>query len=151
VKDANIESGIQKRRRLLREAGLRATAARIAVLDALQHSERPLSHAEVVAVLDERPFDQATVYRNLVDLVRAGLATRSDLGDRIWRFAAGSEHHTSDQHPHFVCTECGRVQCLPGTRVSFASARGGPRALARDEVEIQIRGRCDMCRTGGAR
>lgn len=133
------------RRTLLRDAGLRATAARLAVLDVLISAGAPLSHGEVVRALAGRAVDRATVYRNLIDLADAGLATRGDLGDHVWRFAAAGAGHGQARHPHFVCRGCGRVQCLPDTRVRVAAGNDAPEALRGDEVEIQIRGLCDDC------
>ncbi len=136
--------GEETLRRDLRAAGLRATPARLAVLRLLRASERPLSHGEVSERLAGRPFDRATLYRNLVDLTGAGLARRTELGDRIWRFEDRGVAPSRD-HPHFVCTECGRVECLPGVRVRISGARR-PVALREQELEVQVRGRCDRCR-----
>jgi Fur family ferric uptake transcriptional regulator len=70
---------------LLHAADLRATASRLAVLDMLSERQDPQSHADLLAVLGARGFDRETVYRNLVDLVSAGLARRADLGVHVWR------------------------------------------------------------------
>ncbi|MFW5738850.1 MAG: Fur family transcriptional regulator, partial [Myxococcota bacterium] len=88
----------------------------------------------------------ATLYRNLLDLARAGLARRKDLGDHIWRFERvyDQEHETS--HPHFVCTICGQVTCMPGLAVALRQREGIPKAVREREVEVEIRGRCDHCR-----
>jgi Fur family ferric uptake transcriptional regulator len=129
----------------LRAAGLRATPPRVAVLALLRRARMPRSHAEVVAALAEQGWDRATLYRNLTDLVRAGLARRTDLGDRVWRFEAadrGRSHH----HPHFVCRECGTVTCLPEVDVAVHAAGGAPAAVRRAECEVQLKGRCDRCR-----
>lgn len=130
----------------LRGAGLRATASRLAVMRMLRGAPRPLSHADVVEGLKQQPWDRATIYRNLVDLVSAGLARKVELGDRVWRFdgSADSETHDAALHPHFVCTSCGSVECL--TDVTITSPRRGiPRALATRDVEVHVRGVCDGC------
>ena len=132
-------------RAALRAAGLRATASRIAVLRALRAAQRPLSHADIVESLGDQPWDRATLYRNLIDLAGAGLARRVELGDRVWRFDASVEgHHDASLHPHFVCTVCGSVECLP--RIDFVPPkRGVPAAVARREIQVQVRGVCDAC------
>jgi len=43
----------------IRNAGLRSTTPRIAVLRHLQHVAKPMSHAELFAALDEKGFDRA--------------------------------------------------------------------------------------------
>ena len=65
-------------KRVLRDASLRATAARVAVLKLLAADLTPLTHAEVVESLDEFGFDQSTLFRCLNELADAGLVTRLD-------------------------------------------------------------------------
>lgn len=133
----------------LRAAGLRATAARAAVLECMLSAEGPLTHADVCERLADAGFDRATVYRNLADLTDAGLLRRSDLGDHLWRFELKTEHehheHADEVHPHFVCTECGSVACLPDGAVTLRAVKGAPRSLRAGNVEIQVRGACNDC------
>ena len=133
----------------LQLAGLRATAPRLAVLSLLHQAGRPLSHLDVTTALAGRGFDRATLYRNLLDLTRVGLARRTELGDRVWRFQAVDTAHASDVHPHFVCTACGEVQCLPAQAVAVSARGKGPRSLRRGDVEVQLRGVCDRCHQKG--
>lgn len=136
----------------LRNAGLRATTARVGVLACLEANKAPLTHAEVYEQLAEGGSDRATVYRNLIDLADAGFLKRYDRVDHVWRFelvrgeASGKPAHSAQAHPHFVCSDCGAVECLPASAVSLASVRGGPKALQQvSGLEIQVRGRCDQC------
>ncbi|MCB0969613.1 MAG: hypothetical protein KDB37_22470, partial [Ilumatobacter sp.] len=64
----------QALRASIRAAGLRATAARVAVLRTLARASGPVSHADVCATIGTSDFDRATLYRNLVDLTRVNLA-----------------------------------------------------------------------------
>jgi Fur family ferric uptake transcriptional regulator len=130
----------------IRAVGLRATASRIAVLRELRGAHRPVSHAEIVEALESEPWDRATLYRNLTDLVGAGLARKVELGDRVWRFdgTAGEAAHDASLHPHFVCTVCGSVSCLPGAAVTNQGA-DAPNAVRNQHVEVQLRGVCDAC------
>jgi Fur family ferric uptake transcriptional regulator len=131
----------------LRACGLRATSARIRVLRCLMDAEGPLSHADVFERVADAGLDRATVYRNLVDLAESGLARRYDLGDHTWRFelAAEADDHRADAHPHFVCYECGTIECLPTGAVAVKPMRGAPEALGQSELEVHVRGRCDDC------
>lgn len=129
----------------LRAAGLRATASRIAVLRQLRTATRPQSHAEVAEALVDEAWDRATIYRNLVDLAGAGLVQKVELGDRVWRFHSGeAAAHDAAIHPHFICTACGEVCCLPEVSVNVPQ-RGVPKSLQNRAVEVQLRGVCDVC------
>lgn len=131
----------------LRAVGLKGTSPRIAVLEHLEQATAPLSHAEITESLLPRGFDRATLYRNLIDLTDAGLVSRADLGDHVWRFEIkrDTKAHTND-HPHFVCTDCGEVSCLPGVAIQIVSAGPkAPRSLSKPETEVQLKGVCDRC------
>jgi Fur family ferric uptake transcriptional regulator len=131
---------------LLRSVGLRKTAARVSVLQFLERASTPLSHGEVAEEMAVLGLDRATVFRNLLDLVEAKLATRTDLGDHVWRFELrrGGEAHAVE-HPHFLCVSCGVVTCLPADVVRVTSRRGVPRSIAAHHVEVQVKGECDTC------
>lgn len=135
----------EKTRELLSEFGLRATAPRLAVLDVLMSTQLPLSHSEVLERLKnlgKTDWDPATVYRNLVKLHEAGVAPIASRVDGIDRYAiASTDGH---QHPHFVCTDCGKVSCLP-PNIATVSTRGAWAASVR-EATIQLRGECPDCR-----
>lgn len=131
----------------LRSHGLRRTAARARVLSFVLANPRPLSHGEVAKALEAEGFDYATVYRNLTDLAEAGILVRRDLGDHVWRFERTRPKDDAEAHPHFVCRACGAVTCLPGGAVKLVATRPprAPRAVARGEVAIELRGLCDEC------
>jgi len=128
----------------IREAGLRATPARIATLRLLQGATSPLTHAEVSEELHGMGVDKATVFRNLNDMASAGLLRKTELGDRVWRFEQVTEDEGNGSvHPHFVCVDCGNVSCMVVIKLTSVSIR-----LSHDfgEVtEILLRGQCNDC------
>jgi Fur family ferric uptake transcriptional regulator len=137
-------------RATLRRAGLRGTLPRLSVLWALRRADAPVSHGDVAAAVSDHALDRATVYRNLLDLVRVGLARRTDLGDHVWRFEAvrqdgGRRHPGKREHPHFVCSQCGTVECLDDLSLHLGRSVRAPRALRTKAVEILVKGRCDRC------
>lgn len=113
------------------------------MLHLLRSAGSPISHSEVVAKLASQAWDPATIYRNLTDLSDVGLARRTDVGDHIWRFEAVTANHQASAHPHFVCTECGTVECLPD--LEYVARTRAPRAIRQKRVEVQVRGLCDAC------
>ena len=131
-------------RALVRARGLRATPSRLAVLDLLRTHPAPMSHGDVADKLASQAWDRATIYRNLIDLAESGLLRRTDVGDHVWRFEAVKDEHDIASHPHFVCTECGSVECLPELELHVRRARA-PRAVRQRQVEVHVRGLCDAC------
>ena len=130
----------------LRTAGLRATAARIAVLRRLAEVGKPLSHADVVDDLRDAGFDQSTLFRCLNELAEAGLVARLDLGDQVRRFElANPEDQGAAQHAHFMCVDCGELTCLDGFGVRITPSRGARRAAIGEITEVLLRGRCGNC------
>ena len=127
----------------VRAAGLRRTGGRVAVLERLTNAKTPLTHGEIAASLKDSGIDQATVYRNLMDLSEAGLVNRTDLGDHVWRFELrrDDEGHAR-KHPHLICADCGKVSCLPDVTVQVKGMPGGKRA---GELEVQLKGLCEHC------
>lgn len=162
-------------RQSLRGAGLRSTASRVAVWRILQQAIAPQSHNDVVLQLASTGFDRATLYRNLTDLVEAGLAQRTDVGDHTWRFELNRpekkghsvetvavhvdqkdqkdqrdqrESHPNHEnhdggHPHFMCTDCGTVACLPEVRIVVEGTRANNKVGSVDTV--MLKGRCTDC------
>ena len=134
-------------RTLIREAGLRVTGPRMAVLATLAAAPSPLSHGEIADRLADQGIDRATIFRNLQDLAEVGILRRTDLGDHVWRYelAGGGGAHPVDGHPHFVCSECGTVACLSGTSIQVKAPRAAPTTVRKGAFEIQLRGVCDGC------
>jgi Fur family transcriptional regulator, ferric uptake regulator len=134
-------------RAIIRATGLRSTAPRVTVLQRLLQTTTPASHADLFTELADQGFDRATIYRNLIDLTEAGLLSRTDVGDHVWRFELRREGQRGlqSEHPHFMCTDCGEVSCLRGVNVRISSAPGVPRALSAKNVEVQLKGLCDRC------
>ncbi|MEL6178997.1 MAG: transcriptional repressor [Myxococcota bacterium] len=132
-------------RSTIRDCGLRATSGRVAVLELLVARAVPMSHAEVSGALGGQ-WDRTTIYRNLVDLTEVGILHRSELGDRVWRFEVVSHAHDTTGHPHFVCIDCGLVECLTGYDLPTAPDGNVPQAVLHGDVEVTLRGQCDTCR-----
>lgn len=130
---------------MIRNTGLRSTNSRITVLRRMMNADAPLTHAELVTELVPLGFDQATVFRNLTDLVEVGLLTRLDLGDRVWRFEfRRADQHTDGEHPHFVCNDCGQVSCLPDVHIEFNNPKEA-KSFGGEICEIFFKGRCEHC------
>jgi Fur family transcriptional regulator, ferric uptake regulator len=128
-------------RELLVSRGIRVTQQRMVILRELARLRMPTSHPELTERIAGDGLDRATIYRNLLSLTEAGLLVRTQLGDNVWRFelpqSTPGEHGS---HPHFVCSDCGSVACLPNSSVALSGA-----ATRNQVAEVQLRGRCIGC------
>lgn len=133
-------------RSLIRDAGLRTTPARIAILMLLIKAQSPQTHSVVADALSPLGVDKATVFRNLKSLTEVGLLRRTELGDHVWRFEAvrTNHEHSDTTHPHFLCVDCGAITCLDDVQLTEESNR--LTRLVVEITEILVRGHCKKCR-----
>jgi Fur family ferric uptake transcriptional regulator len=129
-------------RELIAAHGGRVTRTRVAVIEALQASDHPLSHDEVGAALAAAGIahDRVTLYRALDWLVEQGIARRIAGGERAWRFEIGRDDH---RHAHFHCDRCGQIVCLEA--LPDASAATLPAGFELDRAELVLHGACADC------
>ncbi len=129
---------------LLRERRIRATAQRLAVLAALIEQHELLNAAEFHGLLGDRAVDLATVYR-VLNLLREERLVREIIGnDGVSYYELACVHRPA--HPHFKCTGCDRLFCLPSVNLGSVLRRldtGGNRV---DEVAVTFSGACKRCR-----
>lgn len=126
----------------LREAGLRVTRPRQAVLNALSKLGGHRSADDVAAALRVRgePLPRSSVYNVLADLVTHGLARRAEVGSGRELYEAAA-----DWHHHFVCSTCGAivdVPCAVGSRPCMDAHLPG---AVIERAEVVYHGRCADC------
>jgi Fe2+/Zn2+ uptake regulation proteins len=133
----------------LRDAGLRVTAPRLAVLEVL--AAHPHATADVVTRMTRRKLGRVStqaVYDVLAACAKAGLVRRIEPAGSPARF----ETRTGDNHHHLVCRSCGRttdVDCALGARPCLTPSDDAGYVL--DEAEIVFWGLCPNCQAGPAR
>jgi Fur family transcriptional regulator, ferric uptake regulator len=147
VKKSSKVPNVTAFRDMIRNAGLRSTQARIAILERLHTTPGPVTHAEVADDLESRGFDKATIYRSLIELAEAGLLARMELGDHVWRYELRGSHNPEEaQHLHFLCLDCGRIECLTGATVDTALAPLMKRVTSGTISEVLLKGHCRQCK-----
>jgi Fur family peroxide stress response transcriptional regulator len=128
-------------KRSLGGSGLRCTPQRYAVMAFLmEHNNHPTAAEifEAVNRVDPRS-SRATIYKNLVDLVQAGLVREVAVEGRAARFdAKGMRHH------HFICDRCGNVEDIKWYNVPRPASRSLGKRIFR-ECELIFRGLCTKC------
>ena len=130
--------------RLLRDAGLRVTAPRLAVLDVVGRLPHATAESVLAKVREEIPsLSVQGAYDVLNALSSAGLLRRIEPAGHPARF----ERRTGDNHHHVVCRECGAlddVDCAVGHAPCLTpSATNG---FAVDVAEVTYWGKCPECR-----
>ena len=131
----------------LRARGLRMTAQRTQVLDAVMALEHATPEA-IGARLREQAGDDgaapdaSTVYRNLELLERLGLVWHTHLGKGAPVYHA-SEHH----HLHVVCQSCGEISSVPPDLLDSAAERlAAELGFSVDVGHVALSGTCRNCR-----
>lgn len=90
---------------LLREAKLKVTPARVAILKAFSAKCHPLCAEGISFKLKKNKIDSVTVYRTLTTFEEAGIVRRVDLRRDSIYFELTIHHHH-----HLVCTDCGTIE-----------------------------------------
>jgi len=129
--------------RLLRDADLRVTRPRLAVLEVLQ--EQPhLDTDAIIRGVRERAgaVSHQAVYDVLRALTAAGLLRRIQPAGSVARY----ETRVGDNHHHVVCRACGAIEdvdCALGEAPCLTAADDAGYAI--DEAEVVYWGRCREC------
>jgi Fe2+ or Zn2+ uptake regulation protein len=128
---------------MLREAALRVTRPRIAVLAAVyDHPHADTESLRGVVREDLGEVSQQTVYDVLRALTTAGLVRRIEPAGSVARY----ESRVGDNHHHVVCRSCGAIadiDCALGAAPCLTPSDG--LGFAIDEAEVVYRGLCGDC------
>ncbi|AQZ67724.1 Transcriptional regulator, FUR family [[Actinomadura] parvosata subsp. kistnae] len=129
----------------LRGAGLRVTAARVALLETVRHGDHLDVEAIASGVRDRvGHVSLQAVYEALHALTAAGLVRRIEPAGSPARF----EGRVGDNHHHIVCRSCGAVadvDCAVGHAPCLHAA--DDHGFTIDEAEVIYWGRCPDCST----
>ncbi len=99
---------------MIKEAELRVTDHRLAVLTYLSKVKQPVTVFEIIEVLRKKEnIDQATVYRNLSSLHEARLLRRLDFnhGHAHYELETGRASH------QLVCSNCETIEKIEGISI----------------------------------
>ena len=129
----------------LRGAGLRVTAARVALLQTVRDGDHLGVEAIAAGVRDRiGHVSLQAVYEALHALTEAGLIGRIEPEGSPARF----EGRVGDNHHHIVCRSCGvvaDVDCAVGEAPCLTAAND--RGFTIDEAEVTYWGLCPDCST----
>ena len=127
----------------LRGAGLRVTAARVALLEIVRGGNHLGIEAVASGVRDRiGHVSLQAVYEALHALTAAGLVRRIEPAGSTPRF----EGRVGDNHHHIVCRSCGvvaDVDCAVGEAPCLTASED--HGFSIDEAEVIFRGLCPYC------
>lgn len=94
----------------LNEADLRATPARIAVLQLLEATDTPVDVSMIMDYLTNQDIktDPATVFRIVNMFLEKGLVKQISFNEGKFRYELASK---ADHH-HLVCEQCGKIESI---------------------------------------
>lgn len=129
--------------RELRDAGLRVTGGRMALLEALETMPHSDAESLLTALRQTQPaLSVQSVHNMLRDLSDAGLLRRIEPAGSAARY----ERRTGDNHHHLVCTVCGAIEdvdCAAGRAPCLdPSDAAGYAVIA---AEVTFWGVCATC------
>jgi Fur family ferric uptake transcriptional regulator len=115
----------------------------ITLLNEFNNSSSAISAITLIERLGSK-FNKTTIYRVLDKLEEDGVL-HSFLGKNGLKWYAKcndcSANKHSDVHPHFQCSDCGKVDCLTAFNVTIPK-------LPNREIEVSqllIQGKCEEC------
>ncbi|MGI5164446.1 Fur family transcriptional regulator [Spirillospora sp. CA-253888] len=128
---------------MLRDASLRVTRPRVAVLSAVRAHPHADTDTILRAVRGELPkVSHQAVYDSLHVLTAAGLVRRIQPSGFVARY----ESRVGDNHHHIVCRSCGAiadVDCAVGEAPCLTAS--DDRGFSIDEAEVVYWGLCPDC------
>ncbi len=133
---------MQRFRDKLKKIGLKLTPQREQILWVLSNADTHLNPEELFLRVKKRlpRIGQATVYRNLELLTRAGILQKSDWKERHLHYELSRENHH-----HLICTRCGQViefRSAPLRQMKKISREYG---FSLVQEEIRLFGLCKKC------
>ncbi len=129
--------------RILTGRGVKPTANRILVLNALMTVARPVCLADLELAL--HPMDKASIFRALELFAEKELLHVIEDGSRSQKYEfcpSGSHHSVSDQHVHFYCEKCDKVYCFDDIAVPQVAV---PEAFKVKSINFMLKGICPQC------
>jgi len=96
----------------LQEVSLKATPARIAVLQFLENVNQPVDANMILDYLRQKDVDvdPATIFRMMNIFHKKGITQQIQLQEGKARYELSNRSH----HHHLVCTNCGKIEEVEG-------------------------------------
>lgn len=130
----------------LHNADLKVTPARLGVLAALEHADKPLDIVTLINYLQKHDIkaDRVTVFRIINALKEKGLIKSIQFHERKLRY----EYARRLDHHHFICENCGEIENVMDCNVdSLVKNIKKKRGLLIKNHNLEFFGLCPRCQT----
>lgn len=126
----------------IKQAGLKLTSTRRALLRILLQEHGPFSIEELQNKLDDS-CDIVTIYRNMTAFMELGFVNACDFGEGHMRYEWQDPEH--QHHHHIVCQNCRQVEELEHCVVEELEALISKRGYAQVSHRLEFYGICQSC------
>ncbi|MBQ7878865.1 MAG: transcriptional repressor [Bacteroidaceae bacterium] len=124
--------------------GIRPTAVRLLVAQALAASDSLLSLSDLEVLLDTVP--KSTIFRTLTLFTEHRLVHCIEDGDGAFRYelcSGGHDCDISDMHTHFYCEVCRKTFCFKEVHIPQVQM---PDGFEMHSVNYMVKGVCNRCK-----
>ncbi|MEZ4180395.1 MAG: transcriptional repressor [Candidatus Doudnabacteria bacterium] len=128
----------------LKENQFKVTPSRLEALEVLSLSKTPMTIEQIWQKLVKSQPNLVTVYRIIKDFKQKDLVRQVDLQHQHAHF----ELSAKDDHHHLVCTQCGRLEDVPGCQLNdlvMQSVRRSSNFTSTSGHNFEIFGLCKDC------
>jgi Fe2+ or Zn2+ uptake regulation protein len=126
----------------------RNTLVRRMLLALFESADHPLTAREICVALAQRDLrvNKTTIYRQLDTLSDQGYIAELSLGTDGKRY----EINQGCAHPHLLCRQCGRIECLPVAKEFIDQQRSiaEEHGFTAERCSLEFYGVCNVCQKG---
>lgn len=140
-------SGRRESEARLERRGVKPTANRVLVMEAILSAQRAVSLADIEAILGT--VDRSSVFRTLGLFVKHHVVHAIDDGSGSVKYEACDSRDdcsVADMHTHFYCEVCHRTFCLKTIGVPVVDL---PAGFVTHSINYIVKGICDKCSAAG--
>lgn len=136
---------LKKENNILTKNDIRITPIREKVIDYFIQSEDALSHQDIEIHL-ANTFDRVTIYRTLNHFEEKGIIHKVIDSSGVGKYAlchnSNCSHQHEDNHLHFKCTHCEKLECLYEVAIPKIIL---PSNYSSEKTYLLVEGICNKC------
>ncbi len=133
----------EEAKKMLKSLNLNHTQSQILVMQELLKAQQPLSREELCKKLGSNSPDKATIYRIIERLCDKNLVHKVYLKGRACKYELAHNCTEKQCHPHFTCTNCGKIFCLKGLFLPLIE--GLEKGFVVQRQLVRVEGLCSSC------